>query len=85
MPLLSGNPIGPAMGDAPSRNIRNQLAAEGIRRYQLADMTSMAQDIVAGTNVELDKRLMNMTLTAEKVEKLYSSLFMHITFSDTIW
>jgi hypothetical protein len=85
MPLLLGNPIGPEMGDAPARAVRNQLASEAIQRYQLADMTSMVQDIAAGTNSELDIRLRNMVLSAEKVAKLCSSLYMHITFCDTVW
>jgi hypothetical protein len=71
MPLLLGNPIGPEMGDAPARAVRNQLGSEGIRRYNLADMISMAQGIAEGTNSELDHRLKNMVQTADKVAKLF--------------
>ncbi len=68
MPFWLGNPIGPSMGDCPSRNVRNRLASEGILCYQVGGMTSMAQAIAEGSNSEMDGRIRESVLTADKVE-----------------
>ncbi len=68
MPFLLGSPVGPSMGDGPSRNDRNRLASEGILRYQVAGMTSMAQAIKEGSDSEMDGRIRDSVLTADKVE-----------------
>jgi hypothetical protein len=62
MSLWLDHEMGPEMGDGPARNVRNKLAAEGIVRYQVAGLVSMAPGIAAGTNSKLDNRLRNMVL-----------------------
>jgi hypothetical protein len=83
MPLWLGNPIGPGMGDGPARNVRNQLAAQGIQRYQVAGMLSMAPSIAAGTDGAMDQRLRSIGLTTDKVEKVISRVFSCISRSLT--
>ncbi len=68
MPFLLGSPIGPSMGDGPSRNVRNRLASEGIIHYQVGGMTSMAQAIAEGSNSKMDGRIRDSVQTADKVE-----------------
>jgi hypothetical protein len=68
MSLWLGNEMGPEMGDGPARNVRNKLTAEGIVRYQVLGLVSMAPAIAEGTNSEFDQRIRQIAQAMDKVE-----------------
>ena len=71
------------MEEAPARNVRNTLAAETIRRYNITGMIPRVQAIQDGTDKEMDERLQNIMMFAGKVEIAQFRVFSCISGSLT--
>ena len=64
----AAHPKGSVMGEATERSTRNSIAAACIRRYDLAEFLPKVLKIENGTDKEMDARLKDIALYADKVD-----------------
>ncbi len=65
--------VGPSFGrEATERSTRNSIAAACIRKYDLAELLPRVSNIEEGTDKEMDARLKEIALFADKIGSLAS-------------